>query len=162
MIPLPLSVRLLSRSVVAATLAAGFVPAAAIAAEATSWSHASAPMGQFEGGLYISENAHIGYNCGAGHAFYLTVPGDHVGPGELRIDGKVLRAIVLKPASNKKDSSFELQVSDSASREEKDGYNALLSAIEQGEKAQVAKTGAEPFYEFTLKGSRGASICKAR
>lgn len=138
------------------------VPSFATAAGDDSWTFAAAPMGQYEGGLRVSDRSGISYACaGFYSAFSITVAGDRLGHAAIHIDGRHFKDIILTASYDQKDSVYELDVKAKSSAAAKQNLNSLIDAVAAGSSMEIrSRDGAEVFESYTLNGSSKAKVCK--
>lgn len=145
-------------------LAALAMTAALLAAPALAeeWRHASAPMGQYEGGVSVDGDAHgISYGCSGisgSLTFYAT--GVHVAAGEsvIRVDGREVARGNTQYNSTPNLTRFALDVQHSYGPGGWTRYNGAINALASGTEA-VWETPTGETFRFPLSGSAKVRSC---
>lgn len=130
------------------------------AAGAAEWVHASAPMGQFEGQLRISDENYIGYGCGLSSSVSFSVEGDQAGPVFVTVDGQPIRHGELEYQPQYGGSILGFRVEHDDKKSELHGFNYLVHAMAEGSELSLVR-GDEVIESWTLKGSREITNCAA-
>ena len=139
-------------------LAAALLAATATAGAAAEWLHASAPMGQYEGQLRISDTNNIGYSCTFSSSVSFTVPGDQAGPVVVTVDGNPVRYGELESEPQYGTSSVEFKVENEDPKSALYGYNYLIHSMAEGGEVSL-RQGDETLGTWTLAGSRDITNC---
>lgn len=139
-------------------LAALLAATSAHAAGAAEWLHASAPMGQFEGQLRISDQNYVAYGCGIGSRVSFSMEGDQAGPVVVTIDGEPVRfgEIEHQPEYGASVLSFAVELDDKKS--ELYGFNYLVHSMAEGSEVALVR-GEDTIASWTLAGSRDITNC---
>jgi hypothetical protein len=134
----------------------------ATAAFAQDWRHASAPMGQYEGGISLDTDSYGAYYGCAGSFGNLTffAKGVHVGAGEsvIRVDGREVARGNTQYNSVPDDTRFSIDVQHSFGPAGWTRYNELILAIAAGAEALWETPTGEVFI-FPLSGSAQIRSC---
>lgn len=138
-----------------ATLIAALLPSVSFA---QAWSHAAAPMGQFEGGIEMGNGASVGYSCAGFYStLYAAVPGSHLEMVTLVVDGRDIARLELEPDGM--NSGFEWKVNDDSGRPHIVSFNQTLFSLAEGSELVLKTDANEILQRIPLKGSSNIKAC---
>lgn len=140
------------------SLAAALLIASASTGVAAEWLHASAPMGQYEGQLRVSDDNMVTYGCSISSNVDFVVEGTHSGPATVVVDGKPVVTGEAGPTSDGKSTMVSFRVDHESPKSALHGHNYLIHSLAEGSEVSLVQ-GDKVLHSWTLKGSSDITNC---